>query len=43
MSELFAGIDWGGAHHQVAVVDPDGKEVWNRRFAHDKQGIDDLM
>jgi hypothetical protein len=43
MSELFAGIDWGGAHHQVAVVDPDGREVWNRRFAHDKQGVDDLI
>ena len=43
MSQLFAGIDWGGAHHQVAVVDPDGREVWNRRFAHDREGLDDLI
>lgn len=43
MSQLFAGIDWGGAHHQVAIVDPDGREVWNRRFAQDREGIDDLI
>ncbi len=43
MSQLFAGIDWGGGHHQVAVVDPEGRELWNRRFAHDRQGIDDLI
>jgi transposase len=39
----FAGIDWGGAHHQVAVVDDDGRELWNRRFAHDRDGIEDLI
>jgi transposase len=43
MSQLFAGIDWGGAHHQVAVVDLDGREVWNRRFAHDREGVDELL
>ena len=39
----FAGIDWGGAHHQVAVVGDDGRELWNRRFAHDRDGLDDLI
>lgn len=43
MSQFFAGIDWGNAHHQVAVVDPDGREVWNRRYLHDREGIDDLI
>jgi Transposase/Transposase IS116/IS110/IS902 family len=43
MSQLFAGIDWGGAHHQVAVVDAAGREVWNRRFTHDRSGVDDLI
>ena len=41
--QCFVGIDWGGAHHQVAVVDDTGKEVWNRRFAHDRNGIDELV
>jgi transposase len=43
MGQVCAGIDWGGGHHQVAVVDSDGRELWNRRFAHDRQGIDELI
>jgi predicted NBD/HSP70 family sugar kinase len=43
MSQLFAGIDWGGTHHQMAVVDSHGREVWNRRFAHDREGVDGLI
>ena len=39
----FAGIDWGGAHHQAAVVDDIGRELTNQRFAHDRTGIDELV
>lgn len=39
----FAGIDWGGAHHQAAVVDNLGRELANQRFAHDRAGIDGLV
>ena len=40
---IFAGIDWGGAHHQAAVVDDVGRELANQRFAHDRAGIDGLL
>ena len=40
---IFAGIDWGGAHHQAAVVDDVGRELTNQRFAHDRAGIDGLL
>ena len=39
----FAGIDWGGAHHQAAVVDDVGRGLANQRFAHDRAGIDGLV
>ena len=39
----FAGIGWGGAHHQAAVVDDIGRELANQRFAHDRAGIDGLV
>ncbi|WP_419837406.1 IS110 family transposase [Candidatus Poriferisodalis sp.] len=39
----FAGIDWGGAYHQAAVVDDLGRELVNRRFAHDRAGVDGLV
>jgi transposase len=39
----FAGIDWGGAHHQASVVDDIGRELTNQRFTHDRAGIDDLV
>lgn len=41
--DVFAAIDWGGAHHQLAVVDPAGKEVFNQRFGHDRDGLDALV
>jgi len=43
LSEVFAAIDWGGAHHQFAVVDRDGRELRNERFGHDRDGLDDLL
>lgn len=39
---MFAGIDWGGHHHQVAVVTRDGHVVVNRRVVHDRSGLDEL-
>jgi hypothetical protein len=39
----FAGIDWGATHHQVAVVDDAGIEVFNKRHAHTCDGVDALI
>lgn len=39
----YAGIDWGGAHHQAAVVDDIGRELTNQRFVHDRAGINELV
>lgn len=39
----YAGIDWGGAHHQLAVVDDDGRESLNDRFPHTRDGVRDLI
>ena len=38
----FAGIDWGGEHHQLCVVDNAGKRLTQRRVAHDVAGLADL-
>ena len=37
---MFAGIDWGGHHHQVAVVATNGEVVVNRRVTHDRSGLE---
>lgn len=42
MCERFAGVDWGGFRHQLAVVDAEGRVLLNRPFAHDRQGLIDL-
>jgi transposase len=39
---MFAGIDWGGHHHQVAVVTEEGQVVVNRRVSYDLPGLDEL-
>ena len=38
----FAGIDWGGSHHQLCVVDHDGEKQLEVRVAHDAAGLVDL-
>lgn len=38
----FAGIDWGGEHHQLCVVDPTGKRRTQLRVTHDVAGLADL-
>lgn len=35
----FAGIDWGGDHHQLCVVDPDGDKRLEIRVSHDVAGL----
>lgn len=41
--DVFAAIDWGGAHHQLCVVDGTGRELHNRRYDHDRDGLDALL
>ena len=38
----YAGFDWASDHHDVAVVDAQGKVVWQRRFAHTAEGWQEL-
>lgn len=38
----FAGIDWGGAHHQLCVVDERGRRRAEIRVTHDVAGLADL-
>lgn len=38
----FAGIDWGGEHHQLCVVDDNGQRLTQRRVAHDVAGLGEL-
>ncbi|WP_036508872.1 IS110 family transposase [Nocardia aobensis] len=43
---MFAGIDWGGAHHQVCLVDDTGRVLTQKRLRHDVAGfaaLDDLL
>lgn len=42
MPDVFCGIDWGGAHHQLCVLDADGLPRLSRRFTHDRAGLDAL-
>ena len=41
-SQVFVGVDWGGAHHQLCVVDERGRTLTQRRVAHDVAGLADL-
>jgi transposase len=38
----FAGIDWGGEHHQLCVVDDTGQRRTQLRVSHDVAGLADL-
>jgi hypothetical protein len=38
----FAGIDWGGEHHQLCVVDNRGRRRTQLRVTHDVAGLRDL-
>lgn len=39
----FAGLDWGGAAHAVAVVDETGRTVARFDARHDAAGLADLL
>jgi hypothetical protein len=39
---MFAGIDWGGYHHQLCVVSETGSRAIERRVAHDRAGLIEL-
>jgi hypothetical protein len=38
----FAGIDWGGSHHQLCILDNSGKRLAQLRVTHDVAGLADL-
>lgn len=40
--QWFAGIDWGGQHHQLCVVDQAGRRQQQIRVAHDVAGLAEL-
>jgi len=40
--QWFAGIDWGGQHHQLCVVDQAGQRRQQFRVAHDVAGLSEL-
>jgi len=40
--KVFAGIDWGGEHHQLCVVDGSGQRQANLRVTHDVAGLAEL-
>ena len=40
---LYCGIDWATAHHDVAVVDGDGRVVARGRVANDAAGFAQLL
>ncbi|MBU6423951.1 MAG: IS110 family transposase [Chloroflexi bacterium] len=39
---IFCGIDWAEEHHDVCVVDVEGRVLWRRRIGHDPAGVDEL-
>ena len=40
---VFAGIDWGGEHHQLCVVDGVGRRLTEKRVAHNVAGLTELQ
>jgi transposase len=40
--EVFAGIDWGGAFHQLCLIDGAGTVRLQRRISHDVTGLAEL-
>ncbi|MFJ9371687.1 IS110 family transposase [Nocardia sp. NPDC101769] len=38
----YCGIDWAEGHHDIAIIDDDGKLVSKRRIADDPTGLADL-
>ena len=40
--EVFAGIDWGGAFHQICLIDQHGQVLHQQRVHHDVGGFAEL-
>jgi predicted NBD/HSP70 family sugar kinase len=40
---LYCGIDWASSHHDVAVVDDDGRVVARGRVSNDAVGFAQLL
>jgi hypothetical protein len=40
---VFCGLDWAEGHHDIALVDPDGKFVAKRRVTDNAQGFAELL
>ncbi|WP_225337875.1 IS110 family transposase, partial [Mycobacterium avium] len=40
---MFCGIDWANAHHDVAVIDGDGRVVARGRISNDAPGFAALL
>lgn len=39
---VFAGLDWGGAFHQLCLLDEHGDRLLQRRISHDVAGLAEL-
>lgn len=42
-SAVFVGIDWGGDHHQICIVDDNSCRLLQARVTHDVTGLRDLL
>ena len=40
--DVYCGIDWAGDHHDIAVVDRDGRLLARRRISDDAAGLAQL-
>ena len=41
--DVYCGIDWAGDHHDIAVVDRDGRLLARRRISDDAAGLAQLL
>lgn len=40
--DVYAGIDWGAAFHQLCLLDANGTVLLQKRFQHTVEGLDAL-
>jgi transposase len=41
--DVFVGLDWAVHAHEVCVIDPGGKPVDHKSFAHNREGLAELL
>lgn len=39
----YAGLDWADAHHDVVIIDEQGKQLSHKRVTHSAEGITELI